>query len=318
MTQTPQPKSPRRSRYPALREEGPTLALLVMVYGAFAVLTLAAGTLPMGLVIAGLALTLALHSSLQHEVLHGHPFRSQWLSDATVFPALGLFIPYLRFKDTHLQHHYDPNLTDPYDDPETNYLDVLVWQAMPGWQQRLAQANNTLAGRMLLGPLLGLARFYADDLRAMARGDRRVWLSYGLHLVGVALPLAWVLMATALPLWAYALAAYGAMALLKIRTFLEHQAHARAAARSVIIEDRGLLALLFLNNNFHAVHHAHPGIAWHKLPALFASRRDQFLARNGDYTFPSYRAVFAQYLLRAKDPVAHPLWSLSNRTTPRR
>jgi fatty acid desaturase len=288
-----------------------------MVYGAFAGLTLAAGTLPLVIIIAGLALTIALHSSLQHEVLHGHPFRSQRLNDALVFPALGLFIPYLRFKDTHLQHHYDPNLTDPYDDPETNYLDVLEWQAIPGWQRHLAQANNTLAGRMLLGPLLGLGRFYAGDLRAMARGHRRVWLSYGLHLPSMALPLAWVLTATELPLWAYALAAYGAMALLKIRTYLEHQAHARAAARSVIIEDRGLLALLFLNNNYHAVHHAHPRVAWHKLPALFESRRDQFLARNEGYAYPSYRAIFAQYLLRSKDPVAHPLWSLSNRTNPK-
>lgn len=316
MTQTPQTKSARTAKRYSLRDEVPTIALLTLVYCAFAALTLAAGTLPLPLIIAGLALTLALHSSLQHEVLHGHPFRNQRLNDATVFPALGLFIPYLRFKDTHLQHHFDPNLTDPYEDPETNYLDVLAWQAMPGWQRHLAQANNTLAGRMLLGPLLGLARFYAGDLRAMARGDRRVQLSYALHIPAMALPLAWVLMATTLPLWAYALAAYGAMAILKIRTYLEHQAHIRAAGRSVIIEDRGLLALLFLNNNYHAVHHAHPRVAWHKLPALFESRRAEFLARNEGYAFPSYRAIFARYLLRAKDPVAHPLWSLSNRTTP--
>ena len=299
-----------------LRDEAPTLALLITVYGAFAGLTLAAGTLPLWLILPALAATLALHSSLQHEVLHGHPFRNQILSDATVFPALGLFVPYLRFKDTHLAHHFDPNLTDPYDDPETNYIDVIHWNALPAWRKRLAQFNNTLVGRMLVGPILGLMPFYAADLRAMRAGNRRVWLAYGLHILGTALPLAWVAGVTTLPLWAYGLAAYGAMSILKIRTYLEHQAHERAAARSVIIEDRGLLALLFLNNNYHAVHHAHPGVPWHQLPALFNSRRDTFLARNGGYTFRSYRDVFAKYLLTSKDPVTHPTWTRTNRKHP--
>ena len=53
-----------------------------------------------------LAFVIALHSSLQHEVLHGHPFKEKWLSELTVFPAIGLFIPYQRFRDTHLAHHF--------------------------------------------------------------------------------------------------------------------------------------------------------------------------------------------------------------------
>ena len=300
----------------AMRDEAPTLALLILVYATFVGVTLAAASLPMWVIIPALAATIGLHSSLQHEVLHGHPFRNRTLSDATVFPALGLFIPYLRFKDTHLAHHYDPNLTDPYDDPETNYLDIIHWNALPAWRQKLAVFNNTLVGRMLVGPILGLAAFYAGDLRAMLRGNRRVCASYWLHMIGAGVPLAWVIWATPLPTWAYLLAAYGAMSLLKIRTYLEHQAHERAAGRSVIIEDRGPLALLFLNNNYHAVHHAHPGVPWHQLPTLFNSRRERFLARNGGYTYRSYRDVFAKYLLTTKDPVAHPMWTLSNRKHP--
>ena len=106
------------------------------------------------------------------------------------------------------------------------------------------------------------------------------------------------------------------MSLLKIRTFLEHQAHERAAARSVIIEDRGPLAFLFLNNNYHAVHHAHPQVVWHKLPQLFRDRRAQFLQRNGGYRYASYADVFAKHLFRTKEPVAHPLWTISNRSQP--
>ena len=73
------------------------------------------------------AIAIAQFSSLQHEVLHGHPFRSRWLSEAAVFPGVTIYIPYLRFKETHLAHHHDPILTDPYDDPESNYVDPNVW-----------------------------------------------------------------------------------------------------------------------------------------------------------------------------------------------
>ena len=45
----------------------------------------------------------------------------------------------------------------------------------------------------------------------------------------------------------------------------------------MIIEDRGPLAILFLNNNFHAVHHANPRLAWYRLPAEYARRRDEWL-----------------------------------------
>jgi fatty acid desaturase len=99
------------------------------------------------------------------------------------------------------------------------------------------------------------------------------------------------------------------MGLLRIRTFLEHQAHERAAARSVIIEDKGPLALLFLNNNYHAVHHANPWLPWYELPAEFARRREEWLRRNGGYAYRSYGEVFARHLLRRKDPVAHPIWT---------
>jgi fatty acid desaturase len=111
-----------------------------------------------------------------------------------------------------------------------------------------------------------------------------------------------------MPWWAFALSCYLSLSLLRIRTFLEHQAHERARARTVIIEDRGPLALLFLNNNLHVVHHMHPKVPWYRLPALYRANRDRYLARNDGYAFASYREIFARYLTRAKDPVPHPLW----------
>lgn len=298
-------------------EEIPTILLLVATYGIFLALTSAASVLPPALIILGLAGVMALHSSLQHEVLHGHPFDNQTLNDALVFPALGIFVPYLRFKDTHLAHHFDPNLTDPYDDPESNYLDDHVWAQMCVVMRLLYQFNTTLFGRMVIGPIIGMTEFYKEDAKAIFRGNRRIAISYALHAAGLAIPLVWVVVATDLQLWAYVASAYVGMSILKIRTFLEHQANDRASARTVIIEDRGPLAFLFLNNNYHAVHHIHPQLVWHRLPKVFAARRDGFLKRNNGYIYNSYAQIFAQHLFTAKDPVSHPMWTEANRTRPK-
>ena len=290
------------------RVEWPTLALLVACYGLWALATtwVAVLWLPAGVVLTALAV--ALHSSLQHEVLHGHPFRSARLNAALVFPALGLFIPYGRFRDTHLAHHRDSVLTDPYDDPESNYLDPAVWARLPRPLRWLLRVNNTLAGRMILGPAISQMAFMQGDWRAIRAGARGVLAAWGWHVAGVALVGLWLWWAGAMPLWAYLLAAYLGLSLLKIRTFLEHQAHEHAAGRTVIIEDRGPLALLFLNNNLHLVHHMHPSTPWYRLPGLYARDRSRYLARNGGYVYRSYAEIFRRHLLRRKDPVPHPLW----------
>jgi fatty acid desaturase len=288
--------------------EWPTLLLLVLTYVLWALSTTLVwdASRIFGLIVATIAI--AQFSSLQHEVLHGHPFRSQLLSEATVFPGLTLYVPYLRFKDLHLQHHFDPNLTDPYDDPESNFLDPQVWAQRSRVSRLFYCINNTLAGRMLLGPAVSLWALLRDDTRAILRGDRRVRLGWGLHVGGVALVLAWLWTVGSMPLWAYAIAAYLGWSLLKIRTFLEHRAHDAARARSVVIESQGPLSLLFLNNNFHAVHHSQPNVAWYRLPQVYFSNREHYLRRNDGYVYSNYAEIFRQFLFRAKDPVPHPIW----------
>ena len=287
--------------------EWPTLVLLAATYLVWATGTLIwpqSGLLSILLVAAATAQ----FSSLQHEVLHGHPFANQKLNEALVFPGLALTIPYQRFKATHLQHHYDPALTDPYDDPESNYLDPAVWERLPRPLQKLLRLNNTLLGRMALGPLLGNWFFIAQDWQAIRTGDRQVLRAWQLHAAGVALVVLWLLIVTDMPLWAYVVAVYLGQSLLKIRTYLEHRAHEAFRARTVVIEDRGPLALLFLNNNFHVVHHMHPSVPWYDLPALYAARKAHYLRRNEAYVYSGYAEIFRRYLTRAKDPVPHPVW----------
>jgi fatty acid desaturase len=298
------------------RIEWPTLGLLLGVHAAWALILTLGGGLPPWAVVPLLGPLLTLHSSLQHEVLHGHPFRDAHANEATVFLPLGLMVPYRRFRDQHLAHHHDPNLTDPYDDPETNYVDPAVWQRMSPLRRLVLRANNTLLGRMALGPFLSLAEFLRGDLRAMRAGDAAVARAWSLHALGV-VPVLAAIAVSGLSFWTYLAACWLALAILRIRTFLEHQAELRPRARSVIIEDRGPLAFLFLNNNFHALHHARPCLPWYALPAAYAAERAEVLRRNGGYRYRSYRQVIARHLLRAKDPVAHPFWTWGNRTTAR-
>lgn len=287
--------------------EWPTLALIVLCHGLWALATgwIAAWSLPLALVLT--ALTITLHSSLQHEVLHGHPFRRRLLNEALVFLPIGLVFPYGRFRDLHLAHHHDESLTDPYDDPESNYLDPAVWNRLAAPVRWLLRLNNTLAGRMLLGPAISVVALLRGDLRLILAGDRAVardWLLHGLGLI----PVLWWIGLSPMPFWLYLLAAYAGFSILKIRTFLEHRAHRLARGRTVIVEGGWILPFLFLNNNLHVVHHSRPRLAWYRLPAYYRSRREEFLRRNEGYRYASYGEIFRRHLFRAKDPVPHPLW----------
>lgn len=287
--------------------EWPTVGLAALCYGG---VIAALWLLPTVLAILVLGPLIALHASLTHEVVHGHPFRSQTLNAALVFPALTLTVPYARFRATHLAHHRDEHLTDPYDDPETNYLDPEVWGRLSAPMRAILQFNTCLMGRLLIGPILGQIAWMASDVRACRRKDRAVLWGWVMHIPAVMLVAA-VIWIAPLPFWAYASGAYIAHAILRLRTYLEHRAHDLARARTVIVEDRGLLALLFLNNNLHVVHHMHPAVAWYDLPAMYAANRAHYLRRNDGYMFPSYAAVLRRHFWRGKDPVAHPLWRKS-------
>lgn len=289
------------------RIEWITLGLIIATHALWLSATtwIAAGSLPLAIVI--LALVVALYSSLQHEVIHGHPTPSRHLNESLVFPALTVLIPYRRFRDDHLAHHRDERLTDPYDDPETNFLDPVEWRQACGLRKLISLFNNTLLGRILIGTAIAQFRFVAADLRRITQGNRAVLNGWLHHLAGLVPVTLWMIWVADMPILALLGGTYAGLSIIKIRTFLEHQAHTRARARTVVIEDRGPLAFLFLNNNFHVVHHMHPRVPWYRLPALYAANKARYLRRNEGYRYASYSEVFRKYLWRRKDPVAHPL-----------
>ena len=134
----------------------PTVFLIIACYGVWGI---ALWVLPLWVAIPVAALAIALHASMQHEVIHVHPTPNAWGNDAMIWPPLTLVIPYIRFKSTHLAHHHDEVITDPFDDPESNYLDAAHWARLPRLAQLVLRANNTLAGRLTLGPLIGTMAF---------------------------------------------------------------------------------------------------------------------------------------------------------------
>ena len=287
--------------------EWPTVFLWLVCWGLWLFVLFVLPLVSMLLAGVVLTLVLVLQSSLSHEALHGHPFSSGRVNDGLAMVSLGLLVPYIRFRDTHLAHHIDERLTDPYDDPETNFYDPAVWARMAHWQQQIMQLNNTLLGRMLIGPLISQVMFMRGDWREMRQGNRAIIGAWGIHLLSSALVIT-VVVTSPMPIWIYLMCCYFAMSVLKIRTFLEHRAHQYSTARTVIIDDKGPLAFLFLNNNLHAVHHLHPQVAWYNLPRLYRDNTDSYDRFNEDYNYRSYAQVIARYFVKAKDPVPHPLW----------
>nr|HMQ58518.1 fatty acid desaturase [Rhizobiaceae bacterium] len=236
----------------------------------------------------------------------GHPTRIGWLNELFVSLPLPLATPPRRFKALHLRHHCDERLTDPYDDPESYYLAEKDWNALSAPMRALLTANNTLLGRMILGPALMVFGFWRAEMKlvwANVKGLRDAWVR---HAIGLAALVLIVTQGFGIPLWQYMLAAYGGLSLIAIRTFCEHRWAEDPKGRTIIVERAPLLSLLFLNNNLHLVHHTFPNVAWYRLPALLDARRDEWKTMNGGYVFASYREIFARWALKAKEPVTHP------------
>lgn len=279
----------------------------VVLYGAFGALTWFHEALAWWILLPAGGYLVAWHGSLQHEVLHGHPTPWGWVNEALVVPSLWLWVPFRIYKDTHLAHHNDEILTDPIDDPESFYVTAEAWAAAGPLARTWLRVENSLAGRMILGPLRCVRLFFGAEAARLMKGDFAHGKAWALHIIGSALVLIWVLAVCDMPFWQYLLFfAYPGLSLTLLRSFLEHRAVPNPAERSVIVEAEAPIALMFLNNNLHVVHHAKPGLAWYKIPPLYRRERERFLTLNGGYFFKGYREVFRRYFFRVKEQPLHP------------
>ncbi|MEM7507725.1 MAG: fatty acid desaturase [Pseudomonadota bacterium] len=290
----------------AKRFEGPTWAALILMHLGWLLVLGSYETLGWIVCIPAAILT-AFHSSLQHEALHGHPTRNAMVNEVLVSLPFGLLIPYRSFRDSHLRHHNDNRLTDPYDDPETWYIAEREWPRLSPPLRWLLWVNGTLAGRLLIGPALMSFGFLRAEFRAIRAGDRLVQGAWLRHLAGLGVVLLLVRW-SGMPLWLYVIGVvWPALSLLSVRTFIEHRAASCPKQRSAVVESGWFWSLLFLNNNLHRLHHERPAVAWYDLPGLWQHERARVLEENGGYHFESYGAVAKRWLFSRREPMVHPL-----------
>jgi fatty acid desaturase len=293
---------------PPGRVEWPTLVVAALIYGGFGLATWYYHALPWWLVLPLGGYLVAWHGSLQHEAVHGHPTPWARVNEALVFPSLWLWLPFRLYRESHLAHHHDAVLTDPARDPESFYVAPEAWDRLGPLGRTYFWTVNTLAGRLLIEPARCVWLVLAEQARRLVRGDTTNLAPWLLHLAGSALVLLWALWVCGIPLVDYlAFFAYPGISLTLLRSFLEHQARPQVGERSALVEAGWPLALMFLNNNLHALHHAEPGLAWYKLPARYRARREALLAHNGGYRYGGYMEIAARYLVRPKENPRHPL-----------
>jgi fatty acid desaturase len=289
------------------RLEWLTLGVIGAVYGALAFLMWFYHFLPWWLIFPFAGYLIALHGSLQHEILHGHPTRSALLNELLIFVNPSLWFPYRRYRKLHLIHHNDENLTDPQLDPESYYMLPEHWARLPAPMKQLYVINNTLAGRMVLGPFIGAVRFWLAEITRIARGDREIIKAWAVHVPACGLTLAYALFVCGIPLWAYLLLfAYPGISFSSIRSFCEHQAAEDIGERTIAVEASPPMALMFLNNNLHIAHHTRPRLPWYELPAYYRAERERLLVKNHGYLMHGYSEIFRRYFFRPKEPVSYP------------
>jgi fatty acid desaturase len=287
--------------------EWPTVGLIAVTYGVLLAVVWFHASLPWWLILPVGAYAAALHASLQHEVLHGHPTGNRVVNETMVFPTPTFWLPYLRYKQTHLSHHNDANLTDPRLDPESYYLLPDTWAAMPGVRRFLFQVNHTLAGRMLIGPAVSIARFWSAEIGDILNGNRATAKAWAWFVPAVAITVWYVVWVCGMPFWQYyVLVAYPGISLALVRSYCEHQAAEHVDHRTIIVEASPFWSLLFLYNNLHVAHHARPAMAWYRLPAFYRTERDRLIAQNNGYLMAGYGEIFSRHFLKAKEPVPYP------------
>jgi len=287
--------------------ELPTWGLIAVIYGGWLALTYNYNVLPWWVLLPLGAWLTAWHMSLQHEVLHGHPTRSQRVNDLIGMPPLSLWLPYEIYRVEHLRHHREPYLTDPLEDTESYYVTPEDWARRTPLHRALTILCNTMAGRILVGPARSMIGFLMREAGRVWRGEGRARGIWARHLVACAAVVWWLVAVCDVPLPGYVvLFVYPGYMLALIRSFAEHRAASLPAHRTAIVENTPVFGLLFLHNNLHVVHHQRPNLPWYEIPRLYRAHRDALIAGNGGLVYDGYLDVARRHLVTPHHAPVHP------------
>jgi fatty acid desaturase len=289
------------------RGEWPTWALILAIYGGWiATLTFwrELGAVPATLLMIWWC---AWYMSLQHELIHGHPTPWPWVNRLFGYAPLAVWYPYGLYRDSHLRHHNDFDLTVPALDEESTYVSPAEWAGMGRPLRALYWFNKTFWGRMLIGPALAIGAAWAEALRQPLRGDWRqvpMWLG---HFAMLAAMLWWMASSCGVSAVYYLLAiSYPAQSMAMIRSYYEHRPATEHKQRIVLNEAGFVFRVLFLNNNLHLVHHDLPSLPWYLLPRVYRARREEYNSRSGGFHIQGYGELMRRFGFGAIDAPVHP------------
>jgi fatty acid desaturase len=274
---------------PASETEWPTWLLWGVIWASWLTLVASYGHIPTWLSTPMLILLVAWYMSFQHELTHGHPTRNDTVNRLIGLPPLAIWYPFDTYKSDHLKHHDDAHLTEPGVDTESNYITSAQAAAMSATALWIYQSQRTVLGRLAIGPAIVIVSLATRIVRNLLAGNWGILKVWAVHLPLVALLLWGLDRWSGLSAWHYCFGiAYPALGLAMLRSLYEHRPGALPAHRTVINEAGALWRLLYLNNNFHVVHHAYPEVAWYKIPALYQAERSLWQTNNGGFVLPGY------------------------------
>ena len=227
---------------------------------------------------------------LQHEAVHGTPFRSGWLNGAAA-RGVGfvLFLPPAWFRHFHMAHHRhthdparDPELARPLPRSKTG----LAWHVAGGsyWVREARVLLVNAAGRNRDAFVPPSAR------RAVAREARLLLLLYA---GAAALSIQF---GAAAPLWLWLLPLLLGQPFLRLYLLAEHTGcpHVPDMLRNTRTTFAGPLVRFFAwNMPYHTAHHVHPTVPFHRLPAFHRVLRDDPAVTANGYPAAARAAVSA-------------------------
>jgi len=252
-----------------------TLVIAVLVYGGWLATVFLHKQMPWWATFALLTWFGAWHLSLQHELVHGHPFRNSKLNAALASLSLTMWVPFLSFKRDHISHH-NTTLTHPELDTESYYSMPERWQHSGRFLRSIYWANRTIAFRLTIWSVFSTVQyFFADAWRAIRNVDnaRSAWV---LHIPGLIAVTYIVNNLAGMSVIEYLIGGvFASHSLNMMRSFAEHKTLGDESTRTAIIDAGRVMSLLMLNNNLHIAHHDEPSAPWYKVPEV-AERLNAF------------------------------------------
>jgi fatty acid desaturase len=289
--------------------DGPTWLVALALYSAWAALVWFNAVLPWWVILPCGAYLVAWHFSLQHEAIHSFRGVPAWVRFAVVFPPIGLWFPYPLYRKSHGIHHRDIHLTIPGVDTESYYVVEADWERMSRIGRGVLVFNQTLAGRLLIGPALRLWVLATREARRVRAGDFGHLPHWAVHAAALAVLFGFISGICGFPWWQYCLLlAYPGLSLGLLRAFTEHRAADDSQERTASVESNAIFGMLYLHNNLHVAHHLRPTLPWYDIPRFYRENRAALLESNGQFVYKGYAELARRYFLTPVFSPVHPTY----------